>query len=146
MACEVKDCGSYIYPTLRKYMRHWHRIHKEEHHDLLVCPRSTQNFEKLYFLTRHLQSDHHLLLTVSKEMVAKASFVKNPTNCSILQGILFLQYFGKTIAKLKITRTHRWKRENKQKRKRENKSRREQAKLEENFYLRKNVIPILEMR
>uniref|UniRef100_K1PZG9 Uncharacterized protein n=1 Tax=Magallana gigas TaxID=29159 RepID=K1PZG9_MAGGI len=34
MVCEVKDCGSYIYPTLRKYMRHWHRIHKE-HHDLL---------------------------------------------------------------------------------------------------------------
>lgn len=76
MACEVKDCGSYIYPTLRKYMRHWHRINKE-HHDLLVCPRSTQNFEKLYFLTRHLQSDHHLLLTISKEMAAKASFIKN---------------------------------------------------------------------
>lgn len=48
MACEVKDCGSYIYPTLPKYMRHWHRIHKE-HHDLLVCPRCTQNFEKLFF-------------------------------------------------------------------------------------------------
>lgn len=76
MACEVKDCGSYIYPTLRKYMRHWHRTNKE-HHDLLVCPRSTQNFEKFYFLNRHLQSDHHLLLTISKEMAAKASFIKN---------------------------------------------------------------------
>lgn len=51
MACEVKDCGSY--PTLRKYIRHWHRIHKE-HHDLLVCPRCTQIFEKLYFFTRHI--------------------------------------------------------------------------------------------
>lgn len=74
MACEVKDCCSYIYPTLRKYMRHWHRIHKE-HHDLLVCPRCTQNFEKLYFPTRHLQSDHQLLLAVSKE---KASVIKVP--------------------------------------------------------------------
>lgn len=51
MACEVKDCGSY--PTLRKYIRHWHRIHKE-HHDLLVCPRCTQIFEKLYFFTIHI--------------------------------------------------------------------------------------------
>lgn len=58
-------------------MRHWHKIHKE-HHDLLVCPRCAQNFGKLYFLTRHLQSDHHSQLAVCKEMAAKVSVIKVP--------------------------------------------------------------------
>lgn len=103
MACEVKDCGTYIYPTLRKYMRHLHRIHKD-HQDLLVCHRCTQNFVKIYSLTRHLQSDHDLLLAVSKEMAAEASVIKKKlTNSSTLRGILFRQYFGKTTTKLRRT-------------------------------------------
>lgn len=133
MACEVKDCGSYIYPTLRKYMRHLHRIHKD-HQDLLVCHRCTQNFVKIYSLTRHLQSDHDLLLAVSKEMAAEASVIKKKlTNSSTLRGILFRQYFGKTTTKLRrTTRIRQLKRENWRKRER-NRSRREQAKLEEHF-------------
>uniref|UniRef100_K1QK99 Uncharacterized protein n=1 Tax=Magallana gigas TaxID=29159 RepID=K1QK99_MAGGI len=129
MACEVKDCGSYIYPTLRKYMRHLHRIHKD-HQNLLVCHRCTQNFVKIYSLTRHLQSDHDLLLAVSKEMAAEASVIKKKlTNSSTLQGILFRQYFGKTTTELRrTTRIRQLKRENWRKRE-GNRSRREQANI-----------------
>lgn len=60
-----------------------------------VCPRCTQNFEKLYFLTRHLQSDHHLQLAVSKEMAAKASVIKVPNKLFHSPGDTLWKYYDK---------------------------------------------------
>lgn len=92
-------------------MRHWHRIHKE--HQNLDVPR----ISRFFFLTRHLQSDHHLLLAVSKEMAAKASVIKKkPNKLFHSPGDLFRQYFAKTTWKLRRTRIHQLKRENWQKR------------------------------
>lgn len=45
---------------------------------VLDVSQTSRSGEKLYFLTRHLQSNHHLVLAVIKEMAAKASFIKKP--------------------------------------------------------------------
>lgn len=117
MACDMKDCGSYIYPTLPKYMRHWHRIHME-HHDLLVIPRCTQNFEKLFFSHQTSSERPSFIICCKQRNGSESSCYKKKklTNSSILQGIFFRQYFDKTTWKLRRTRIHQLKRENWQKR------------------------------
>lgn len=115
-------------------MRHWHKIHRE-HHDLLICPCCAKNFEKLYFLTRHLEGDFHKQLAVSTEMAAKASVIKVPNKLQFSSGYSSANILGKTTTtKMRRTRIQHkpkhWKLAEKKER---NRSRKERAKLEERF-------------